>query len=146
MNKYQQHLISDSLKGKVYFHLINFSSENKPLNSQYFFDRLERVPQDNLLTSDELKVKLKDFQRRLAQVISEINEDQINTYHEFVICSCNEGYFIPKTEQGFFKGRNYLMSKIDEQLARVKYIDKMRLQFIYGKDYTVDTDIFSQTL
>ncbi len=127
MNKYQQHLISNSLKGKVYFHLINFSSENKPLGSGYFYDHI---------ADPSIETK-RDFQRKLAAVVSEIFEDQ-KIYKEFVVCSCNEGYFIPKTEQGFLKGKGYLISKIDEVQEKIRFIDEMRLLNIYGTETAID--------
>lgn len=121
----------NDLKIKVVYHLKNFSSDKKALSSKYFHDQL--AVQD--------LISLREFQRLLADIISEINIDQM-TYEEFVVCSCNDGYFIPRTEEGYLKGRNYLESKIDEVQQRIRWIDQMRLKLIYGKS-RIGADLFS---
>jgi hypothetical protein len=133
-------LTKDKFKEQIVYHLRNFSSEDKPLGSEYFFDRLEGY---NGNKPDEKKTKLRDFQRQLAERVQEIIKDQM-TYKEFVICSCNEGYYIPKTEEGYLKGRRYLYSKIDEVHQRIKFIDEMRVKKVYQAAGNQTEDIFSQ--
>lgn len=124
-------LNKDELKEKVFFHLINFSSEKKPLSSEYFYK--------NLCSADE--ISFKPFQRILADVVGQIIVDQM-TYQDYAVCSCNEGYFIPRTEEGFQIGKRYLASKIDEVQQRIRFIDQMRLKKVYGTN--ANADIFSQ--
>ena len=118
-------------KTNILYHLKTYSNENKPLSAKYFYDEYAG-PNESL----------RDFQRRLAYLINEIIEDQ-QVYKEFVICSCNDGYYIPKSEEGYLKGINYLKSKIDEVYQRIKFIDEMRIKFVYKNKVDQTDDIFS---
>ncbi len=117
-------------KEKIIFHLRNFSNEKKPLSARYFYDQL----------GDEGE-SLRDFQRKLASIISEIIIDQM-TYKNIAICSCNDGYFIPKTEEGYLRGIYYLHSKIDEVQQRIRFLDEMRRSSV-NKELASQPDIFS---
>lgn len=133
-------------KNKVVFHLKNFSSEDKPISSEEFFKKLGEYRTYQYYAENNLKEKAfavwKDFQRELAKVINEIIVDQM-TYKEFVVCSCNEGYFIPKTEDGYLKGKKYLQSKIADPLRRIAFIDEMRVKSVYGDKSQTQADIFT---
>lgn len=123
----------DDFKNKIVYHLKTFSSEKKPLSSRYFYEQLGI---DDAIT-------MRDFQRMLADTIAEIIADQY-IHKDYVVCSCNEGYFIPKTEEGFLKGRNYLITKIDEVQQRIRFIDTMRIKKVYKRSDT-SADIFSNS-
>lgn len=116
-------------KQKIIYHLKTFSNEDRPLGASYFYDEYA-----------EPNESLRDFQRNLAKLINEIIRDQM-VYREFVICSCNDGYYIPRTEEGYIKGIKYLHSKIDEVLERIRFIEDMRLVYVYGDNK--QDDIFS---
>lgn len=136
-------LHKDTFKEKIVFHLKNFSNENKPLNSEYFYKELIEAL-DGITDINDRQDRKRSFQRLLASAIQEIITDQL-TYKQFVVCSCNEGYYIPKTEAGFIKGRGYLISKIDEVQQRIRFIDEMRKKHVYG-DISVPDDMFSAGL
>lgn len=127
----------DELKEKVIFHLKNFG-KTKWLSSEYFFEALEEkfVPDDKSLFAEQRK-RFKAFQRELADVVQEIFVDQMN-YNQFLVISSNKGYKIALTEDECMIGRNYLKSKVDEVLERIKFIDTYRVGKYGGKDKTKD--------
>lgn len=129
-------------KDNVYFYLVN-DGKKRWLDSRFFYNALvERCDFNN---ANDLQ-KLKSFQRALASIIQEINTDQ-TTYKKFVIVSCDDGYKIPLTEEEFRRGYNYIYSKIDEPLQRMRFIDEMRRKFIYGSDVEqTEEDIFSRVI
>ena len=127
----------DELKDKVSFHLLNFG-KTKWLPSEYFFEALVEkfMPDDEVLFEEQLK-RFKGFQRELADITSSIFADQM-TYKQFLLISSNKGYKIAVTEEECFIGRNYLYSKVDEQLQKIKHIDWYRVEKYGGKDKTAD--------
>ena len=130
----------DDLKDKVHYHLINYSKK-KWLSSEYFFEALvEKLNREDEEVYKEQLVRFKSFQRELAESIQLIFIDQM-TYKQFLVISSNNGYKIATTEEECFYGRNYLLSKIDEPLQRVKFIDSWRLEKFGGKNK--EQDIFS---
>jgi hypothetical protein len=136
-------LKKDELKEKVHFHLINFS-KTKWLSSEYFFEQLEeKFNRDDRELYKEQLIRFKHFQRELADAIQSIFIDQM-TYKQFLVISSNKGYKIATNEEECLHGKNYLYSKIDEQLQRIKFIDVFRLEKFAGKNK--EQDIFSTIL
>lgn len=96
--------------------LINFSSYDRPLNSNYFIEQFG----SRGLTKRELRL-----------LINEIIDNEDN----YMVCSNDKGYYIAKTEEEAEHGINWI-SKMEEKLGerRSKMEKLFNKLFVNGRE------------
>lgn len=131
--------LNNLTKENVMFHLINFS-KNKWLSSEYFCNNLVAHVDKN---SAEGKKILEKVQRELAKIIGEIINDMRVLGDKRRIVSCGEGYKIATTLDDILIGKNYLFSKIEDVLKRIRWLEEGYNELVHKQDKET-IDIFSQ--
>ena len=110
------------MKQQILFLILNFSSESKPLDSRFFYSKMNDTDEIN----DE---KLKVFQRKLTYSIYEIQEDEYKNYKAGksfnVILSNNNGYYVARSLQEAINGKDFLYDRVKPIVIRTNRIKEM---------------------
>lgn len=121
----------NNLSDNILKDLINFSDYNRELDSNYFQDKYS--PHTG---NEEEDKKNRISKREITLVIVEL----VETCDEFMICSNERGYYIPKTEEGARHGLNFIASRENKLRER-----REKLQKQFDKLFTpAAPDLFNQ--